>query len=417
MNRELFERLRRRLTLWYAGVFALVLLAFGASAYALMGQALMHQVDEANHQAITALLGTVHAEHDTVALSREFHDEVVEARESLGVTFVNAYDDSGRLLAATGGVEARPAGPARESLDVGTRHMRVQRARLQLGDRELGTLVVGRDLKEIDAELDAFIRNLAAAIPLALLVTLLAGAALAGQAMRPVRQAFEQQQRFIADASHELRTPVAVLQTQAEVALEDPHPSVERLREHLQAVGRTASRLGTLVNDLLFLSRAEAAGVPVQARAFFLDELADEVIAELEPLARAGGVLLTFAPCREELQITADPDQLHRLLVVLLENGIKYAGSGGRVTLSAGADAECAWLTVDDTGPGIPEAERKRIFRRFYRLDPARSGDKPGTGLGLAIALAIAQAHHGTLMAEAAPGGGARFRLWLPKKR
>lgn len=416
MNRELFDRLRRRLTLWYAGVFALVLLAFGASAYALMGQALVHQVDEANRQAIAALLETVHAEHDTVALSQEFRDEVVEARESLGVTFVDVYDHTGRLLAATGGVEMRAAGPARESLAVGRRHMRVQRAPMRLGDRELGTMVVGRDLKEVDAELDAFLRNLAAAIPMALLVTLLAGAGLAGQALRPVREAFEQQQRFIADASHELRTPVAVLKTQAEVALEDPHPSAEWLREQLQAIGRTASRMGTLVNDLLFLSRADAAGVPVQARAFFLDELADEVVSELEPLARAAGVGLALAPC-EELPITADPDQLRRLLVALLENGIKYAGSGGRVTLRAGMDAECAWLTVEDTGPGIPEAERDRVFRRFYRLDPARSGDKPGTGLGLAIALAIAQAHHGTLTAEAAPGGGARFRVWLPQKR
>ncbi|HEY9723827.1 MAG TPA: HAMP domain-containing sensor histidine kinase [Oscillatoriaceae cyanobacterium] len=409
MNRSVFAHLRLTLALWYASIFSLVLLAFVAGGYLLLAHTLVHQVDEANRQEAATLAQELSPGPDGPAVTADFRDEVAEGRTSRGVSLVNVYARDGRLLLASDRLVAPAPGRRIADAVIGGQTLRV----LRLGLPQGGTLVVGHDRREIDAAQGAFLRDMAFAVPLALLATLLAGTALAGKAIRPVREAFEQQQRFLADASHELRTPVSILQTQTDVALEDPEPQLQTLLTQMRAVNRTARRMGRLVSDLLFLARADA-GLPLDKRLFSLGELAEDIVIDFEPLARKSRATLRYVPATEAVDVCADPDRVTQVLVVLIDNALKYA-PGGHVTVRVTGDRHQAAVCVADDGPGVPEAERSRIFTRFYRLDEARSAESPGAGLGLAIATAIAEAHHGKLTLSSSGSRGAEFCLHLPR--
>lgn len=397
------------MSLWYVGIFSLVLLGFGGSAYLLMAHALVHQVDESNRQAIAALAESLRESADGPVLTADFHDEVIEARESLGVSLVNIYDVHGRKIGTLGRLTASANGPVTADVTIGGLRLRLLREHLPHG----GTLVVGRRRTEMDAALGAFLRDMVVAVPLALLATLLAGTVLAGKAIRPVREAFEQQQRFLADASHELRTPVSILQTQTDVALEDPQPHMDALLQQMRAVNRTARRMGRLVNDLLFLARADA-GLPLNKREFSLAELAEDTVIDFEPLARKSRTKLRYEGALGDARICADPDRIGQVLVILIDNALKYA-TGGNIAVRVTGDRHHTAVCVSDDGPGVPAAERARVFTRFYRLDESRSAESPGAGLGLAIATAIAEAHHGKLTLSCPLPRGAEFCLQLPR--
>ncbi|WP_329138259.1 sensor histidine kinase [Streptomyces sp. NBC_00670] len=206
----------------------------------------------------------------------------------------------------------------------------------------------------------------------------------------------ERQRRFVADASHELRSPLASLRTQLEVGAAHPE-----LLDVDGAVEDTV-RLQHLAADLLLLARLDAGERPGDARVP-LDALAREA---------ARGREAVVVEQAEEVAVTGSRGQLARVLANLLDNGRRHARQ--RVTVTVRRDGDRAVVTVADDGPGIPADQRERVFERFVRLDDARARDDGGTGLGLAIARDIARRHGGTLTAAEAPGGGALFTLRLP---
>jgi two-component system, OmpR family, sensor kinase len=229
-------------------------------------------------------------------------------------------------------------------------------------------------------------------------------------------QSFERQQRFMADASHELRTPVAILRGESEVALSQQARSAEEYRESLGVLHQEAARLTHIVEDLFTLTRADAGQYPLQPRDFYLDELAAECVHSARTLALAKKITLNFEEASES-PIHADESLLRRMILNLLDNAIKYTSEGGRVTLSCRrAGAEYA-LSITDTGGGIPADLQPRIFERFFRADKARSraeDDGGGAGLGLSISRWIAEAHHGRLELTRSDSIGSTFTAYLP---
>lgn len=212
---------------------------------------------------------------------------------------------------------------------------------------------------------------------------------------------------FVANVSHELRTPLTMIrgfvETLRDGALDDP----ERAAEFLATIDRHAAQLSVLVEDLLELSRLDAAP-GLDRRRVRIDELLARVQAAFAPAAeRKRQTLRVEAP---PLTVEVDPDMMERAVGNLVDNAIKYTPKEGVITVSA--TAPCT-IEVSDTGIGIPEADRARIFERFYRVDKPRSREAGGTGLGLAIVKHIAQLHGGSVCVEGAPGGGSRFRLTL----
>ena len=229
-------------------------------------------------------------------------------------------------------------------------------------------------------------------------------------------QSFERQRRFMADASHELRTPVAILRGETEVALSQQARSLEEYRESLGVLHHEAERLTHIVEDLFTLTRADAGQYPLQPRDFYLDELVGECVHSARTLALAKKISLNFEAAPES-PTHADESLLRRMILNLLDNAIKYTPEGGRVTVTCRRVSEEYVLSITDTGIGIPADLQPRIFERFFRADKARSraeNDGGGAGLGLSISRWIAEAHHGRLELTSSDSGGSTFTAHLP---
>jgi len=246
---------------------------------------------------------------------------------------------------------------------------------------------------------------------------------LSGLAMAPVRESYQRLKQFTADASHELRSPIAVIQTNVQVALADPEPDPEAQRHHLQVVERLTRRLGRLVDDLLFLARQDSNIAQIQHRNVLLDELLWEVIEEQQTLADEKQIHISFAPAlpAAEMTLQGDRDQLTRLFTNLIGNAVQYTPPDGKVWVElqrhGRTNNHVLQVAIRDTGVGIPAEALPQIFERFYRVDPARSQSaNKGSGLGLAIAQAIVQNHQGQLQVESVEQAGTTVKVTLPQK-
>jgi signal transduction histidine kinase len=214
------------------------------------------------------------------------------------------------------------------------------------------------------------------------------------------------QRRFVADASHELRSPLATLTAALEVAEADP--TGQAWQELSQMMGAETARMGRLVEDLLLLAKADDSGLRMQRTDVDLDDLVEAEVQRLRGSAPGLTVVGDVRPVR----ISGDPARLSQLIRNLVDNAARAAHSTVRLTAAA-ADGT-AVLTVEDDGDGIPEADRVRVFERFVRLDTSRARASGGSGLGLSIVLEIVKAHHGTVTLSAAAGGGTTATVILP---
>lgn len=233
-----------------------------------------------------------------------------------------------------------------------------------------------------------------------------------------VDRSFEQQRRFMSDASHELRTPAAILRGESEVALSKDERPAEEYRESLSVLHAEAQRLTQIVEDLFTLTRADAGQYPLAPKDFYLDELLADCVHATRSLALAKEIALA-SEVTEELPIRADEGLLRRMVLNLLDNAIKYTPRGGRVTVSCERAGNEYALSVRDTGPGIAPELREKVFERFFRADKARTraeGDGVGAGLGLSIARWIAEAHNGRLVLARSDASGSVFTAYLPAK-
>jgi heavy metal sensor kinase len=224
---------------------------------------------------------------------------------------------------------------------------------------------------------------------------------------------FSRQTRFTADASHELRTPVALLHSQIELAL-NRRRTPEEYREALETCQRASARLRSLLDGLITLARADAGKLALSFQPVDLVALAEEVADRHRGDAERAHVSLATAPPGAPVEVKGDPASLARLLDNLLTNAIRHTPDGGRIEISATANQREAVLSVADTGCGIPEEDLPHIFERFYRVDKARSRSSGGSGLGLAICQSIVEAHSGTIDCTSKLDEGTTFVVRLP---
>jgi heavy metal sensor kinase len=231
------------------------------------------------------------------------------------------------------------------------------------------------------------------------------------QMLDRIEDSFTAQRQFVADASHELRNPLAVIRTNTDVALwDDDLP--ESARSRLLAVQRACDRMRRLVDDLLALARLELAAA--QRTEIDLDAVVHEVRDELDPLARAHGLELLEEPRGSGILVQADRDSIKRALSNLLDNAFRHSPRGTPVRVGAIRQNGWAVLAVSDAGPGLTEEEQEHVFERFWRSDSSRSRESGGIGLGLAIVRRIAESHGGEVSVSSSPGAGSRFEIRLP---
>ena len=222
----------------------------------------------------------------------------------------------------------------------------------------------------------------------------------------------EVRRRFVSDASHELKTPLASIRLLTDSILQNEAVDPDTVREFVGDIGEEAERLQRITEKLLTLTRLDA-GTPVEAEAVPVEEVAQRVTHMLRPLARAVEVDLRVK-LEEGLTVRATRDDLYQILFNLMENAVKYNLPGGEITLAGKGEEAWAVLTVEDTGVGIPEEDIDRIFDRFYRVDKARSRAAGGTGLGLSIVRDTARRHGGDVTAHRREGKGTCFTVRLP---
>jgi heavy metal sensor kinase len=228
-----------------------------------------------------------------------------------------------------------------------------------------------------------------------------------------LRSALVTQRQFMADASHELRSPVSVIRTASDVALSRDHRIESEYREALTMTAEQSRRLGSLVEDMLVLARADAGGYPLRPTTFYLDDLLDECRRTVGVLAGERQVALTFTGA-SDVVVDGDQELLGRMLVNVLQNAVQHTPSEGRVAVDVGLDARDVRIRVIDSGAGIAGRDVDRIFDRFVQLDPSRRSE--GAGLGLTIAKWIAEVHGGSVTVESSGPHGTTFLIALPRQ-
>jgi heavy metal sensor kinase len=474
----MLNSVRVRLTLWHAGVVACLLLVLAFGTYQLLVRNSTRRVDSSLVDVASSFLATVQAELRDSHGSETFRDCVAAAiqEHSYRETTFSVFDAQGNRILAS---PISPSFLAEEvsrydalrqqatSGPTNDRPFRTLKAtgRLYRGysrpftaDGATYVLVTLQSLRGEKEFFAALQQTYGLVIPLAVLLAAVGGYFLARRSLSPVvvmsnqaerigaknmqdrlavrntedelgqlarsfnrlldrlDSSFQHQRRFVADASHELRTPVAILAGETEVALSKEHRSPEEYRESLEILRKEALRLKRIVEDLFTLTRADIGQLPLTPSSFYLDELAADCVHNCRTLAQAKQISLTCSQAGE-LPVTADESLLRRMLLNLLDNAIKYTPVGGAVTVTCSHMNGSYTVAFSDNGPGIPSELQPRIFERFFRADESRGrndGASGGAGLGLAICRWIAEAHHGRLELSKSDATGSTFTFSMP---
>lgn len=427
----MFGRLRLQLTLWYVGILALTLIGVGVLVYVLVARSLDQQINDAlqevNSQAAQVLAGRAQSgDNEDAGGEREGGgtDEDDEYRDVLNDgQFGGTGDVSLLVLDSARNLVANPAGIDVAGLPLGSLtpgefkdtsvngdSVRVYATNVYGDDGTVeGLIVTIKPLAHRDDDLQRLLLLLIVAGAAGLLIAGAGGLWVAQLAVAPVRRSYQRQREFIADASHELRSPLAVVRANAEALLVGAAPAQT---EPLEDIVAETELMGRLVSDLLTLAKADRTELELHQEQVDLLAIATSAVRGIQQLTTERGVAVRVSG--ENVTLYADSDRLRELLFVLLDNAVRYTPPGGQVNVETRRTRHAVELVVEDTGPGIPKEDQPHVFERFYRVDKARSREEGGLGLGLAIAQAIAQAHGGTIGIESAPGQGVRVTVRFP---
>jgi signal transduction histidine kinase len=248
-----------------------------------------------------------------------------------------------------------------------------------------------------------------------ILCAVVSGYFLAGRALIPIKNAWQKQQQFVSDASHELRTPLAVIQAKTELIFRSPSASIKDKIIDISTISNESRRLSKLVTNLLTLARSDSDQIEVKKESFRVDQLLVEIMQQYEEIVayQEKSLVLNTA---DPVSFLGDRERIHQLIVILLDNAIKFTSEGGEIRLSCSQSHSSIILQVEDSGIGISGKDIPRIFDRFYQGDKSRTGAE-GTGLGLSIAKWIIDKHHGKVKVTSSLGKGTMFEITFPKNK
>jgi len=414
-------RLRLQLTAWYAGTFCLILFVLGVLVFTVIARRLAAELDESLVDATQAAEQATQIRENEAALGGSTH--LVDAFSELVIPERKLYllDSAGTPIVPrdvpepvlTAAAKAAESGSDDERFKLDRRgaHQRLFQAhaeRFQVHGGRHYVVVAVADRIELEDRYARLIAALAAGAAGAVLLVAIGGWFLAWKAIEPIERNLAYVRRFVADAAHELRTPVSVLRSRADVALSRERRP-EAYVDALTAVGLEAERMGRIVDDLLTLARVDAGERAIVRQQLYLDDLALDAVSGVRVLAETHGVDLDVTEF-EEAPVEADPTLVRQLLVILLDNAVKFTPTGGSVSLSVRSVDGRSMVTVEDTGVGISPSELPRIYDRFYRGDDARRRSD-GAGLGLSIAKWIADTHGAAIELVSTVGEGTRVTV------
>ncbi|MHC5936351.1 sensor histidine kinase [Nostoc sp.] len=484
----MFQATRRRLAIWYTAVTAVLLLLFASGVYLYVRSTLIERIDDTLNHVVEIVERSLviepinnHADRFRINVEASFRNNTGTVEDDH--IDLEWFSSTGKLLWSTlseplnipihgdrTGETVRVIKGESENSKFPTPHsslptphspfptphspllLRQVTQRVEVGRQVLGYLRVSHPWFEVTKPSRQLIFDLALGIGLMVLSVGASGWFLSGKAMEPVDESYQRLKQFTADASHELRSPITLIQTNVQVALADldlteaEATTSLQYRQQLKVVERLTQRLGKLVNDLLFLARQDSGISKDTFSACPMDALLMEVVGEQQLLVPEKEIALSLdlvdPPASETspellenwFTLVGNWDQLVRLFTNLIANALHYSSAGGRVKVElarieginrvSGLRYTSAQLQVkvSDTGVGIPTEALPRLFDRFYRVDPSRThttgntatGSATGSGLGLAIAQAIVEHHQGHIQVESTLGKGTTFTVTLP---
>lgn len=277
-----------------------------------------------------------------------------------------------------------------------------------------GTVLVFSNNEANEETMDHLLGALALTGCIALALVIFGGWFMAEKALIPIKNSWQRQKDFTADASHEMRSPLAVIQTNLDLVMGNQDKTVGSQNRWLENIQTETGRMTRLVDDLLFLARADSDQETLHMNMFPLLPAIREALRPLEPLAASHNINLLI-PDEADIYLNGDETRIKQLVVILIDNAIKYTPTGGTVKLEVSKPDHHVEIIVTDTGEGIDPNNLDRVFERFYRGDKARNRQNGGTGLGLAIARRIVFMHRGNIQASSSPGKGTTFRVTLPR--
>lgn len=422
----MFSAARWRLTLVFTGVLVVVLIACGVVVYlttrSVMYDRVDHDLEDRARSDLALFQGGPHGEPDRgpPGSGSEFDP---------GGYFYAISDTDGQILKGSAYLDTQALASSItlvKAMDNGdtfadTKSSKGEPQRIYAFAVTVngtpGVVQIGRSTEPEEAALSQLRIVLLAVLAVSIVPAVGGGYLLSGRALRPIKTAMDSQRTFIADASHELRTPVAVVRTNAELLKRHLGPDTGHTAASdqvaLDDILSESDRLGRMVDQMLTLAEADAGERTVLSSEVSLNELIDEVARSMRSIAETRQMLLETRPT-DDVSVNGDPGRLRELVSVLLDNAVKYADAGGRVEVALRKEHRKAIIEVSDNGPGIPRDALPHVFDRFYRVDKARSRESGGTGLGLAIARHIVDAHGGTINIESSAGAGTKVTVELP---
>jgi OmpR-family two-component system manganese-sensing sensor histidine kinase len=445
----MFQTTRRRLAIWYTAVTAVLLLVFATGFYFYVRNTLIDRIDDTLNHVVEVIERTLVIEPLSLPATKDNKKLQVNIQASFRDSTDAVEDDhidlewfspTGELLWSTLSeplnipIHANRTGETvwiinNKSQSDQNYSLRQVTQRVQIGRQVLGYLRVSHPWFEVTKPIRQLILDLILGASLTLICVAAIGWLLSGLAMAPIRESYGRLKQFTADASHELRNPIATIQTNVQVALAEPDIEPQQYQQ-LQLIERLTRRLGRLVDDLLFLARQDSGIVQQQWIEVPLDALLMEVIEEQQAIATTQNLSLSLEivdlpNAEENFTLLGDWDQLARLFTNLVSNAVQYTPSGGEIEVELQLAAKnkrnspmlnpALQVKVTDTGIGISAEALPHLFDRFYRADPARTHrSAAGSGLGLAIAKAIVENHRGQIRIDSQVDRGTAVTVTLP---
>lgn len=457
-----------RLTLWYGLILTSILVVFTSSVYVYFKNSLQKNIDskiKSIGEVLSSSITETHESNPTVFGNFENYLENVLGKKPKG-KFIQIMDTSGRIGAKMNDIETETLptsfGALEQALQGETVYETVENVKprirmvtIPILERKKVTSIVqvGTSLEDFDETMKRLFLILIISIPTSISVTTVLGYFLAKKALRPVDQirrtavkisssnlderidiggrrdelsrlaktfnemisrlkdSFQRVNQFSIDVSHELKTPLTIIKGQTEVALrKDRTPDDYRgiLSSNLEEV----NRMNRIIEDLLLISKADSKNVVLNTEDIAIRDLIAGVCVDMKVFAENRGIELAVKEL-DDVRLKGDELKLRRMLLNIIENGIKYTPDGGRVEVSSSLNNGCVEINIKDNGSGIPEDDLKYIFDRFYRGDKSRKRQS-GSGLGLSISKWIAEAHNGVIKAESRTTEGSSFTIKLP---
>lgn len=432
MAQNIFGSSRRKLTILYSIVMIvfLVLLLFAmhkTMEWSITSEQARELMDTASNVSEAQEYFNQHPE---IVL-----DDTIAYKSTNDRLFFYVFDDDGRLLnfarasfriepfildtIAQGKVAPGEVTVFSKPGSENTRKARIMMTAQQVRDDEgnsTQTVYVGKDVTAMYNGMEKATYALAFLGAIALIIATIVGHILSGKAMIPLKQAYEKQRQFAADASHELRTPLAVVMASAELLQNDPSIKSPFLKQVIEDVRDEVKKMTKLVSDLLVVARSDNKALKLKPQKFNLSALIEQTARLMQPLADQKKIDLQAAKL-PKVEIQADEQKIRQLVLILVDNAVKYTPDGGKVCVRyESTEKGKVRFAVSDTGIGIAKEDQAKVFNRFYRVDKARSREMGGNGLGLAIAQEIVHLHKGRIWIQSELGKGTTFFVELRTK-